>query len=42
MITGRFSVSIGQWNVNRGHRNVIMRPWHVNRHRGMCIGDCAM
>jgi hypothetical protein len=42
VITGPCSVTIGQWNVNRGHRNVIMRPWHVNRDRGMRISDCAM
>ena len=22
---------MGQWNVNRGPRNVIMGPWHLNR-----------
>jgi hypothetical protein len=28
---GQCIVTMGQWNVNRGPRNMIMVPCHVNR-----------
>ena len=31
MIMGPFSVTMGQCNVNRRPRNIIMVLWHVNR-----------